>query len=288
MLHFLLAGAGIYLLFGLFGNPDSDEDVTDQNTIVITKGEVDWLAETWQSRWNRPPTQPELDGLVKQYLRETVLYREALSMGLDKDDTIIRRRLAQKLEFLAKDLIQPEVPTEEQLKAYFAEDIQEYRQPGLITFTHIYLDPDKRDEATLSDARKLKAKLIADQQDPAELKGVGDPFMLQRYYPERTKLELSKLFGGEFAEEVMQLETETWQGPVLSGYGTHLVYVHARLEFPDPEFEQVAERVAEDWINARRAEMNDEYIDSLLSRYTVVVEGQEVADAEAATTEDSE
>jgi len=221
-------------------------------------------------------------------LRETVLYREALSMGLDKDDTIIRRRLAQKLEFLAQDLIQPESPTEEKLKAYFTENIAKYRSPELITFTHVFLDPDKRDAATLDDAEKLKAKLVADKQDPAELRNVGDPFMLQRYYPERSEIELSKLFGGGFAKKVMQLEPDKWHGPVLSGYGTHLVYVHDRLEFPDPEIEQVAERVAEGWMNAKRAEMNDEYIDSLLSRYTVVIEGQEDTDAEAATTEDSE
>ena len=274
LLHFILAAAAIYLLFGLFGESESEE-AADANTIVITQGEVDWLTATWQSRWNRLPTEAELKGLIDQYLRETVLYREALSMGLDKDDTIIRRRLAQKLEFLAQDLIQPEPPTDDELKKYFEENIDNYQAPDLITFTHVFLDPDKRDATTLEDAKALKKKLIEENQDPVEIKDLGDPFMLQRYYPERDESELAKLFGGEFARSLMELETGQWQGPVLSGYGVHIVYVHDRRTFPPPTFEQVAQQVQEDRMSEKRAEMNEEYIDSLLNRYTVVIEGQE-------------
>ncbi|MGI9517464.1 MAG: peptidyl-prolyl cis-trans isomerase, partial [Pirellulaceae bacterium] len=232
------------------------------------------LSDTWQQRWNRSPTEQELDGLIKQYLRETVLYREAVSMGLDKDDTIIRRRMAQKLEFLANDLIQPETPSDEDLTKYFEENIDQYQAPELVTFTHVFLDPDKRENATLDDAEQLKSQLIAEGRDPADISGVGDPFMLQRYYPERPESEVAKLFGREFAANVLGLETRQWHGPVLSGYGVHLVYVHGRREFPVPDFDMVADQVREDWMNAKRAEMNDEYIDSLLARYTVVIEGQ--------------
>jgi peptidyl-prolyl cis-trans isomerase C len=284
LLHFLLAGAAIYLLFGWFG-PSESEDVVAENTIVITEGELDWMVETWQKKWNRPPTNEEMLGLVRQYLRETVLYREAMSMGLDKDDTIIRRRLAQKLEFLAQDLIQPEPPTDEELHTYFEMSVDQYRIPELITFTHVFLDPDRRDEQTLSDAEKLKAELIAKATVPTEASELGDTFMLQSYYPERSEAEVSKLFGSEFARSVMELEPEQWQGPVLSGYGTHLVYVHALQEFPTPAFDQVSEQVRADWENAKREELNDEYIASLLKRYNVVVEGEDAADMQSGVTE---
>ena len=99
--------------------------------------------------------------------------------------------------------------------------------------------------------------------------------MLQGYYPERSEADISKLFGSEFAKSIMELEPEKWHGPVLSGYGTHLVYVHVLQEFPVPTFEQVSARVREDWVTQKREELNDEYIESLLRRYNVVIEGED-------------
>jgi hypothetical protein len=214
-------------------------------------------------------------GLVRDHLRESVLYREAVAMGLDKDDVIIRRRMAQKLEFLAEDLIQPEPATDEELQAYFQAHLEQYQIEPLLTFTHVFIDPDKRGDDTLKDAEKLKAELIASSIVPDANSDLGDRFMLQSYYPERTEADLSKLFGGEFANSIMRLEPKEWHGPVLSGYGTHLVYVQDRLEFPPPTYVQVADRVREDQASAEREKLNDEYIASLLSRYEVVIEGEE-------------
>lgn len=287
LLHFLIAGAAIYLLFGMFGQSETDA-IVDENTIVVTEGEINWLAEMWQKRWNRPPTDQEMVGLVKDHLRQTVLYREAVSMGLDKDDLIIKRRLAQKLEFLAQDLIQPEPATEEELKSFFEKNIDRYQASDLITFTHVFLDPDKRGEQTLEDAEKLKTELAASAQAPDENADLGDRFMLQSYYPERSEADLSKLFGGEFAKAIMELEPGEWHGPVLSGYGTHLVYVHQRQEFPPPAYEQVAERVHKEQQNQQREKLNDEYLASLLARYNVIIEGEDSQDDQAAVTEVSQ
>jgi peptidyl-prolyl cis-trans isomerase C len=278
LLHFLLAGAGIYLLFALLGQSEADDVALEENTIVVTKGEIDWFAEMWQKKWNRPPSDIEMVGLVRDHLRQTVLYREAVAMGLNKDDVIIRRRMAQKLEFLAQDLITPEEPSEEELQAFFKANIDRYQIPPLLTFTHVFLDPDKRGDDTLTDAEKLKAELIASTTVPDEASDLGDRFMLQAYYPERDEADLSKLFGGEFASSIMALEPEKWHGPILSGYGTHLVYVQARLESPAPTYEQVAERVREDLINQQREKLNEEYIESLLARYEVVIEGEDAED----------
>jgi peptidyl-prolyl cis-trans isomerase C len=286
LLHFVLAGAAIYLLFGLFGQ--SADVAVEENTIIVTAGEINWLGEMWQKKWNRPPSDVEMVGLVRDHLRETVLYREAVAMGLDKDDVIIRRRMAQKLEFLAQDLIQPETPIAAELQTFFQENIDRYQIPPLLTFTHVFLDPDKRGDDTLIDAEKLKAELIANATVPDEASDLGDRFMLQAYYPERDEADLAKLFGGEFARSIMALEPETWHGPVLSGYGTHLVYVQARLESPPPTFEQVAERVGEDLVNEEREKLNQEYLDSLLARYNVVIEGEDAEADQAAVAEASE
>jgi hypothetical protein len=285
LLHFVLVGAAIYLLFGLFGQ--SDDATVEENTIVVAEGEINWLAEMWQKKWNRPPSDVEMVGLVRDHMRETVLYREAVAMGLDKDDVIIRRRMAQKLEFLAQDLIQPEEPTEAELQAFFKQNIDRYQIPPLLTFTHVFLDPDKRGDDTLTDAEKLKSELIASATVPNETSDLGDRFMLQAYYPERDETELAKLFGSEFASSIMALDPEKWHGPVLSGYGTHLAYVHARLESPPPTYEQVAERVREDLVNQEREKLNQEYIDSLLARYRVVIEGEDTDGDQAVTAEAS-
>lgn len=284
LMHFLLIGAAIYALYLTCGTSAESEP---DNTITMTAGEMDWLTTAWQKRWNRPPTAKERDGLIKQHIRESVLYREALAMGLDRDDVIIRRRMAQKLEFLAQDLVALIPPTDEDLQAYFAEHRENYQNPNLFTITQIFFDPDKRGNDTLDDAEKIKATLIA-QADAFDSAAVlGDVFMLQNYYPEHSQLDIQKLFGSGFAEAVTDLATGQWHGPVLSGYGVHLVFVHSRSEPPPPVFAEVRERVAQDWEDDKRQELNKQYYESLLARYKIVVEDDRPEVTLAALGEDA-
>jgi hypothetical protein len=269
LLHFLFIGAAIYLAFGLFAEPV--EEMQD-NTLVVDAGEIEWMATSWYKRWNRMPTAQELDGLIQQYVRETVLYREALAMGLDKDDTVIRRRLAQKLEFLAQDLATMTPPTDEELRTWFDEQKDRYQAPIRYTFTQVYIDPDKRGDKTLDDAKAIKAALIS-QPDAIDKAGaLGDDFMLQNYYPENAQADIQKLFGSGFAESLVELSPEEWHGPVLSGYGVHLVYVHSINEPPPPVFAEVRARVQQDWEDARRESLNEEFYTSLRDRYTIIIE----------------
>src|SRR5210317_401344 len=148
----MFIGAAIYLLYGVFAEPVPEEA---DKTIVVSAGEIEWMKTAWGKRWNRPPTAAELDGLIQQYIRETVLYREALTMGLNQHDQVIRRRLAQKLEFLARDLVALTPPTAEELQVYFAENRDRYQEPVRYTFTQVFIDPDKRGDATLADAETI-------------------------------------------------------------------------------------------------------------------------------------
>ncbi|MBW2577385.1 MAG: peptidyl-prolyl cis-trans isomerase [Deltaproteobacteria bacterium] len=154
LLHFLLIGAAIYGLYGAFAETAPEE--TDK-TIVVSSAEVEWMQTSWQKRWNRPPTPEELDGLIQQYIRETVLYREALTMGLNQHDQVIRRRLAQKLEFLAKDLVALTPPADEELVAYFDANKDRYQEPVLYTFTQVFFNPDKRGNATQCDTGRRRS-----------------------------------------------------------------------------------------------------------------------------------
>jgi hypothetical protein len=271
LIHFAIIGASIYLLYGSYRQQETEEF---ERTITVAAGEIAWLEEVWEKKWHRPPTPEERAGLINQYVRETVLYREALAMGLEKDDTVIRRRLAQKLEFLSQDLIRPSPPSDEALHAYFDANIDRYRSPDLITMSQIFLDPDKRGDQTLEDAKTVRIKLEALSQPPSDLRALSDAFMLQTYYPERSEAELAKLFGREFARSVFELEPKRWHGPVLSGYGVHLVYVHEQETVSPPAFSDVEEFVRRDWEDEKRKELNEAFVARLMARYKIVIENE--------------
>ena len=284
LLHFLLIGAAIYLLYGAFAESQPE---ADGKTVVVSAAEVEWMQTSWQKRWNRFPTPDELDGLIQQYIRETVLYREALTMGLNKHDQVIRRRLAQKLEFLAKDLVALIPPTDEELVAYFDAHKDRYQEPALYTFTQVFIDLDKRGNATLEDAEAIKATLMA-RGDAIEGAGaLGDNFMLQSYYPEKDPLEIQKLFGSGFAESLMDLTPGQWHGPVLSGYGTHLVYVSSIREPLPPIFAQVREQVVQHWTSEKSEELNEQFYANLRDSYTIVIEEPVAQDDVAVVPEQS-
>ena len=270
LVHFMFIGAVIYLLYGVFAESTPE---ADDKTIVVTAGEIEWMQTAWQKRWNRPPTTAEFDGLIQQYIKETVLYREALTMGLNKHDQVIRRRLAQKLEFLAKDLVALIPPTDEELQTYFDEHQGRYQEPARYTFTQVFIDPDKRGDTTLKDAEAIKATLIAQGDEAIEDAGaLGDDFMLQNYFPEKDQVEIQKQFGSGFTESLVKLSPGQWRGPILSGYGVHLVYVSNISEPPAPVFAEVRERVVQDWETEKGEELNDKFYANLRDQYTIVIE----------------
>jgi hypothetical protein len=278
----MFIGVAIYLLYSVFADPLPEGN---DKTIVVSAGEIEWMQTSWQKRWNRPPTAEEFDGLIQQYIKETVLYREALTMGLNQHDQVIRRRLAQKLEFLAKDLVALTPPTEEELQAYFDEHRDRYREPVRYTFTQVFIDPDKRGDATLADAETIKATLIAQGDAIEDAGALGDDFMLQNYYPDKDPLEIRKYFGSGFAESLVELSPGLWHGPVLSGYGVHLVYVSNVTAPPAPVFAELRERVTLDWKAERGEELNEKFYASLRDRYTIVIEAPEQDDKVAAVQE---
>jgi peptidyl-prolyl cis-trans isomerase C len=209
-------------------------------------------------------------------------------MGLNQHDQVIRRRLAQKLEFLAKDLVALTPPTEEELQTYFDAHQDRYQEPALYTFTQVFIDPDKRGDATLDDAEAVKARLIALGDTINDPGALGDDFMLQNYYPGKDQVEVQKLFGRGFADSLVELSPGQWHGPVLSGYGTHLVYVSNISEPPAPDFAALRERVVQDWTTDRGEELNDKFYANLREQYTVVIEEPDEEDKVAVVQEQAE
>jgi peptidyl-prolyl cis-trans isomerase C len=273
LLQFFIIGLCIYGAYGLYGVSNND---LENNTVVVDENRIAAFTNAWQQRWSRPPTEKELTGLINQFVREDIFYREAVAMGLDQDDPITRRRLAQKLEFLSKDIAALKEPEQDELEQYFVDNIEQYRTPDMVTFKHVFIDPDKRGDATLDDAALILAELQAVAPTDSDVSLLGDRFMLQNYYSQQSELDIRKLFGSGFAKAVMQLETKQWHGPVLSGYGTHLVYIDIVDKSPAPKFEQVQEAVFQNWLTDQQEQFNEAYFESLKSRYEIVIERAQV------------
>ena len=267
-MQFLLIGACIYGAYALFGAPD---DSVDDRTIRVDANRIESFAGEWQRRWNRPPTPQEMDGMINAYVREDILYRQAVAMGLNEDDPITRRRLAQKLEFLTNDIALLKEPAEGELEQYFADNQALYKESDLITFSHVYMDPDKRDATTLDDAAALLAQLQAAGEPDAATFDAGDRFMLQSYFPQVSELEIRRQMGAGFAEAVMQLAPGQWHGPVLSGYGVHLVYVYSLDAAPPSVFAEVRQAVLENWQIEQQKKFNADFFDSLKSSFDIVI-----------------
>lgn len=270
LLHFALIGALIWGLYGFFGS--SEQEAEDERVVRISAAEVEWLAESFTSRWNRPPTREELDGLVEARVEEEVLYREALAMGLGEDDQVIRRRLGQKLEFAISDLLTPPVPERAELEAWFRERVDEYTPPPRYWLTQIYLNPERRGDEVLGDAERLRDELNGMEASSEELRMLSDSLMLESNFTGYTAAELTRHFGRSFVDELRTLELGVWHAPVLSGYGVHVVRIAEVVVASPPEFDAVAERVRADWMQSQRDALNAQYRDSLMTAYEIEVE----------------
>jgi hypothetical protein len=264
LFHFLVVGVMIFVLFSVVNKEESD---VSENRIVITTAEIERLSDNWSKRWNRPPTETELRGLVDSYIKEEVYYREALALGLDQNDTILRRRLMQKMEFLSNDLAELNAPDESALNKYFLDNQDKYKLPAQASFTHVYFSLDKRGAKAVEDAKSVLSELNA-LRAPER----GDSFMLQYDFTQETPFEVERLFGRVFAEELFELETNTWLGPVESGYGLHLVRISEKIDARMPELASVVDKVRTDWMFEHRQKMNKEIYERLKERYEIVIQ----------------
>lgn len=269
LLQFLIIGAGIYGAYFIFAAPE--ENYRD-SVVLVDSNRINVMISEWESRWKRPPTRQEIEGLIQAFIKEDVLYRQAVAMGLNEDDPITRRRMAQKLEFLTSDLANLQEPGEGELEKFFEENREAYRDPDRISFAQIFVSPDQRGEATLDDAAELLAQVRATGEPTEETFQLGDRLMLQNYSASVTEHNIRRQLGSDFAEQVMALAPGKWHGPVLSGYGVHLVYIYEFLEAPPVDFEQVRVRVLEDWRAQKLTEFNEQFLEGLKGRYEIIVE----------------
>jgi hypothetical protein len=256
LLHFVLLGG---LLFGAYSLLDRDAMDTSQ-VVRISAAEVDWLKHTWSGQWQRPPDESELRGLVTGYLKEILLAREARALGLAENDTVVRRRLAQKMEFLVEDTARLAEPAEEVLRQYFAEHRSQYLQPSIISFIQLYFNT----EASAREALKVL------KQNPSMQ--VGERSLLPRENAQADEQTVANLFGQQFASEIFTLEPNGWQGPVVSAHGFHLVHIHDAQPEQMYAFEEIRAQVLDDWYRAQQARASAQFLAALYKKYDVIVD----------------
>ena len=181
----------------------------------------------FESQWRRPPTRDEFNAMIEERIKGDILYREALSLGLDKNDTIVKRRMAQKMQFLYEDMAAAREPTTDELKTWFANNTSMFAMPARLSFRHLYFSHDMRGDSAKKDAIEALAKITGQPDNSEFADSLADPFMFQNNYGDITGQTIARDFGPEFAQAVMQLKPGSWRGPVKSGYGWHLVFVNS-------------------------------------------------------------
>jgi hypothetical protein len=278
LVHFLLIGAGLFTFWYAVG----DRVTPPPNRIVISPAHVERLAQVFARTRLRPPRADELAGLVEQEIEEEVLYREALAMGLDRDDIIIRRQLCLKMDFLADDLSAVESPTDEQLQAFLQQHAGKFASEPLTTFAQVFVNRTQRGEAAASAAQRLLDLLNG--QAPPDWHKLGDPLPLPQEYEAASEVEIARQLGREFPKKLSGLPVGRWTGPVESAYGLHLVRIRERTAARAPVLAAVHDAAVREWRAARRQELKEDLRRRLRAKYTVTVEWPDWAREAAGVT----
>ncbi len=255
LFHFLLIGT---LLFGLFYiiNPSEDKE-----EIVIDEELVNELVAKWGQKRNRQPTLNEIQGLISEYLEQEIFYREALKMNLDHNDEIVKRRLAQKMQFISDELAETLQPTEEMLLSYYENNKENYKKPAIFTLEQLYFSPDTREDAT-KDAQEVLASNDIPEQ--------ADPLSLPRSYQNTSGTKIAIDFGTRFATGIDSLSLNQWHGPILSGLGVHLVKINKKEPSGYYSYNEVKREVGLDYNFEANNKFKTDLLNELLKNYNIV------------------
>jgi len=267
--HFLLIGVALFAVNAFVQRGASESNAPKQ--IVLTLDDLQQLEMVFQSQWRQQPTPEQFDALVETKVKEEVLYREALALGLDKDDEIVKRRMAQKMQFVAEDVANAHEPDAAVLRSWFAANSAKFALPGRASFRQIFFSPDQRGTRARDDAVAALKQLAGKPIDTPAASSSGDPTMLQDYYGDRSSEQLAKDFGPVFAQAAFALTPGSWQGPIESGFGWHLLFVDSMIPGRVPDFEEVEPDVKIAWLGEQKALAWQKAYDAMRAKYVVLL-----------------
>ena len=266
LLQFLVLGAMLFAAYHLVGR----QDVEAPEKIVVSSSRIANLADGFARTWRRPPSEQELQGLIEDYIRDEVFYRAGRAAGLDRDDVVIRRRVRQKMEFLAEEVSAPQ-PTEAQLADFLASNPERFRKEERLTFQQLFLNPSRRAGAIDRDIEHISA-VLARGETAIDIAGLGDPFLLGDEFRDVSLRDTTNSFGDGFARKVFTAEQGRWLGPIASSFGQHFVFVTERTRGSVPPLDAIRPAVARQWAEARRIETEQKLYRTLRDRYEISVE----------------
>ncbi len=269
LLHFAVLGLALFVLYGFLNN-DSDY-VADE--IVIDQQRQSMLTVEFQKVWQRPPTDEEYQSLIDARIREEVLYREGLALGYDRNDPVIRRRVAQKMSFVA-DGMAPENPDDSELEAWLQANIDDYQIPAEYTLQQVYIDPQRHSDDLDAVLGSMHARLSGGDASETE----GDFTSLPGEITSESSLDIGRVFGTEFVSALADLAIGNWQGPIKSGYGLHFVMISEYIPARDPQLEEVRSALQRDLSNDQSKKINQAFYAALRERYTIRIEPREIDD----------
>jgi hypothetical protein len=261
-LHFLLIGFALFLYYELA----SENSEVPPKWIHVNSGQVQQLASNFERTWSRPPTPQELDAMVEGHVREEVFYREAMAMGLDQNDPMVRRRMRMKLEFMLQDLSGQDA-SDEVLSDFLKRNPDSFRDEVQLTLRQVYLSPDQRPELE-NDAGRLLSRL----NDGSASEALGDQTLAPRTYQLAPQSEIARDFGDEFARQVASLPVGDWSGPVYSPFGAHLVKIDSRIDARLPELAEIRDEVLREYLAEKREQQKNLAYEKLREDYEVTVE----------------
>lgn len=269
LVHFLAAGTILFGAYWLFN--EKPESAVDGQQIEISANDIRQMAVAWLAQGRSPLTRDQLQSLIDQKVTEEILFREGMALGLDRNDEIVKRRIAQKMDFLAADIAAMQEPEKAELVEWFSRNSERFALPPRASFRQLYFSPDKRGAAARNHAVAALDVIAGKRADSPEVAALADPFILRTYYRNSTPDQMLKEFGPAFAAELFKLEPGGWRGPIQSGYGWHLVWIDAMEPGRIPAFEEVEADIRAAWHDARYQEVKRAALDEMRSRYTVVV-----------------
>ncbi len=268
LVHFLAIGSLLFGVYAWLHRGESDAWDKSAGPVRVTATEISYLTQTWERLQQREPTRAELHALVAGYLKEELLGREARELGLDQNDPIIRRRLAQKVEFIVKDTSRLAQPTADDLHRFYEANMKSFQTRARVSFIHVFFNPERRQDA----AADAKAALTALSRGAAAIGDIGDPFPIDAEVRDDLMQTVTERFGDQFAKAVFVLEPGAWHGPIASSFGLHLVRVMEEKPARQLSLSEAEPQVRERWRDEHQREANEQYYERLLKKYDVVVD----------------
>ncbi|MEJ2472219.1 MAG: peptidylprolyl isomerase, partial [Desulfuromonadales bacterium] len=254
LVHFLIIGAGLFLLYAWKVNPAALQGGSQSDTIIVAQETINQLVAAFTRTWMRPPTAGEVDNLIENHIRDEIYYREAVAVGLDRGDAMIRRKLRQKMEFILEDIAAQSEPTDAELQNFMQEHPEKYRVDPQISFRQVYVNADRKGANA-----EERARLILEQlRNGTEPDSLGDQSLIAFPTALTSLWDIEKQFGEAFGKQLLQLPPGQWVGPVRSGFGLHLIYVEESVAGRIPALDDVRDRVKRDWGVALQAKLKDD------------------------------